>query len=129
VDDTSVRAGDPFDYAASRSRDDAQVRERECFYCLSGWVFLGSLDYDGEEVSTPFAVASAAVRGGYAFSPVSSQPAAWVREHSESASGGPASLPVVRPRLGFYGLRCGAPGAEAGDLRPVGAAQDQHAGV
>jgi hypothetical protein len=23
---------------------------RSCFYCLSGWVFLGSLDYDGEEV-------------------------------------------------------------------------------
>ncbi len=24
--------------------------ERKCFYCLSGWVFLGSLDHDGEEV-------------------------------------------------------------------------------
>ena len=24
--------------------------ERNCFYCLSGWVFLGSLDHDGEEV-------------------------------------------------------------------------------
>ena len=23
---------------------------RSCFYCLSGWVFLGSLDHDGEEV-------------------------------------------------------------------------------
>ncbi len=21
-----------------------------CFYCLEGWVFLGSLDHDGEEV-------------------------------------------------------------------------------
>jgi hypothetical protein len=50
VDDTSVRAGDPFDYAASRRHDDAQDQERECFYCLSGWVFLGSLDHDGEEV-------------------------------------------------------------------------------
>jgi hypothetical protein len=29
---------------------DAQDRERDCFYCLSGWVFLGSLDHDGEEV-------------------------------------------------------------------------------
>jgi hypothetical protein len=24
--------------------------ERNCFYCLEGWVFLGSLDHDGEEV-------------------------------------------------------------------------------
>jgi hypothetical protein len=24
--------------------------ERNCFYCLSGWVFLGSLGHDGEEV-------------------------------------------------------------------------------
>jgi hypothetical protein len=24
--------------------------ERNCFYCLLGWVFLGSLDHDGEEV-------------------------------------------------------------------------------
>ena len=23
---------------------------RNCFYCLSGWVFLGSLDHDGEEI-------------------------------------------------------------------------------
>jgi hypothetical protein len=23
---------------------------RSCFYCLEGWVFLGSLDNDGEEV-------------------------------------------------------------------------------
>jgi hypothetical protein len=50
VDDTSVRAGDPFDYAASRGQDDTHDRERECFYCLSGWVFLGSLDHDGQEV-------------------------------------------------------------------------------
>ena len=26
------------------------VEERPCFYCLEGWVFLGSLDHDGEEV-------------------------------------------------------------------------------
>jgi hypothetical protein len=24
--------------------------ERNGFYCLEGWVFLGSLDHDGEEV-------------------------------------------------------------------------------
>src|SRR5215211_469363 len=79
--------------------------------------------------STPFVAASAAARGGYAFSPVSSQPAAWIRERSESASGGPVSLPVVRPRLPFYGLRRGTPGAEAGYHRPVGAAQDPHVWV
>ena len=50
MDDTSVRAGDPFDYAASLYQGDAQEQERECFYCLSGWVFMGSLDHDGGEV-------------------------------------------------------------------------------
>jgi hypothetical protein len=25
-------------------------KERNCFYCLEGWVFLDSLDHDGEEV-------------------------------------------------------------------------------
>jgi hypothetical protein len=24
--------------------------ERNCFHCLSGWVFLGSLNHDGEEI-------------------------------------------------------------------------------
>ena len=24
--------------------------ERNCFYCLEGWVFLGSLGHDGEEL-------------------------------------------------------------------------------
>ena len=24
--------------------------ERNCFYCLEGWVFLSSLDHDGEEI-------------------------------------------------------------------------------
>jgi hypothetical protein len=24
--------------------------ERSCFYCLEGWVFLGSLGHDGEEI-------------------------------------------------------------------------------
>ncbi len=26
------------------------TEERNCFYCLGGFVFLGSLDHDGEEV-------------------------------------------------------------------------------
>jgi hypothetical protein len=42
------------------------------------------------------------------------------------SSGGPVPLPVVRSRLPFYGLKGGAPGAEAGDHRPVGAEQYQH---
>jgi hypothetical protein len=25
-------------------------KERNCFYCLSGWVFLGSIGHDGEEI-------------------------------------------------------------------------------
>ncbi len=24
--------------------------ERNCFYCLSGWVFLGSISHEGEEI-------------------------------------------------------------------------------
>jgi hypothetical protein len=30
-------------------QEDSEER-RSCFYCLEGWVFLGSLDHDGEEV-------------------------------------------------------------------------------
>jgi len=30
--------------------DHNQEQERPCFYCLEGWVFLGSIDYNGEEV-------------------------------------------------------------------------------
>jgi hypothetical protein len=41
-------AGDPF-YAASRLKQDQEERP-SCFYCLEGWVFLGSLDHDDEEV-------------------------------------------------------------------------------
>jgi hypothetical protein len=35
----------PTDYKENEGSE-----ERDCFYCLSGWVFLGSLDHDGEEV-------------------------------------------------------------------------------
>ena len=31
-------------------RDLEDNEERDCFYCLEGWVFLGSLDHDGEEM-------------------------------------------------------------------------------
>ncbi len=29
---------------------EGQEECRSCFYCLEGWVFLGSLDQDGEEI-------------------------------------------------------------------------------
>jgi hypothetical protein len=56
VDDFSVNrdtlAGDDLAYAGTSKHPhkDIHDRERDCFYCLSGWVFLGSLDHDGEEV-------------------------------------------------------------------------------
>src|SRR5215204_1941298 len=28
----------------------AEQAERDCFFCLEGWVFLGSIDHDGWEV-------------------------------------------------------------------------------
>jgi predicted SprT family Zn-dependent metalloprotease len=35
----------------SPSDQEHKVREeRNCFYCLEGWVFLGSIGHDGEEV-------------------------------------------------------------------------------
>jgi hypothetical protein len=35
-----------------RAVDEQSVaqEQRTCFYCLEGWVFIGSLDHDGEEV-------------------------------------------------------------------------------
>jgi hypothetical protein len=30
--------------------DQEGSEERDCFYCLWGWDFLGSIGYDGEEV-------------------------------------------------------------------------------
>ena len=29
---------------------EAHEERRSCFYCLSGWVFLGSIGHDGEEI-------------------------------------------------------------------------------
>ena len=34
-------------------RTDQEEQERSCFYCLEGWVFLGSLNHDGEVVIEP----------------------------------------------------------------------------
>jgi hypothetical protein len=29
---------------------DQEGEPRSCFYCLEGWIFLGVLDHDGEEI-------------------------------------------------------------------------------
>ena len=44
-------AGDGFYAAAGEAnRTHAEQAERGCSFCLGGWVFSGSLDYDGAEV-------------------------------------------------------------------------------
>ncbi len=44
-------AGDGF-YAAAGGADYTHAEQAElgCFFCLEGWVFLGSIDHDGWEV-------------------------------------------------------------------------------
>jgi len=44
-------AGERF-YAASGEANQtyAEQAERDCSFCLEGWVFLGSIDHDGWEV-------------------------------------------------------------------------------
>ena len=32
-----------------RAHEDSE-EQRGCLYCLEGWIFLGSLDHDGEEI-------------------------------------------------------------------------------
>ena len=32
----------------SHGYEEQERERRNCFYCLEGWVFLGSLDHDGE---------------------------------------------------------------------------------
>jgi hypothetical protein len=44
-------ADDGFHTAASEAgHTHAERLERDCFFCLEGWVFLGSIDHDGWEV-------------------------------------------------------------------------------
>jgi hypothetical protein len=44
-------AGEGFYAVASEANHtDADQSERDCYFCLEGWVFLGSIDYDGWEV-------------------------------------------------------------------------------
>jgi hypothetical protein len=37
-------------HAVREEQDHEGSEERNCFYCLEGWVFLGSIGLDGEEV-------------------------------------------------------------------------------
>jgi hypothetical protein len=35
---------------ANQDHEGSKELRRGCFYCLEGWVFLGSIGHDGEEV-------------------------------------------------------------------------------
>jgi hypothetical protein len=35
---------------ADQEHEGSEELRRSCFYCLEGWVFLGSLDHDGGEI-------------------------------------------------------------------------------
>jgi hypothetical protein len=37
-------------HTVREEQDHESSEERNCFYCLEGWVFLGSIGHDGEEV-------------------------------------------------------------------------------
>jgi hypothetical protein len=44
-------AGNAFHAAASEANHThAGQAEHDCFFCLEGWVFIGSIDHDGGEV-------------------------------------------------------------------------------
>jgi hypothetical protein len=40
----------PSGHQVGVGKEDHDEQSTSCFYCLEGWVFLGSLSYDGEEV-------------------------------------------------------------------------------
>jgi hypothetical protein len=40
----------PAQHSPTDQEQESSEERRSCFYCLSGWVFLGSLDHDGEEI-------------------------------------------------------------------------------
>ena len=37
-------------HSSTGEEQEGSEKPRSCFYCLEGWVFLGSLDHDGEEI-------------------------------------------------------------------------------
>jgi hypothetical protein len=40
----------PSGHLAGEGEEENDEQSGSCFYCLEGWVFLGSLDHDGEEI-------------------------------------------------------------------------------
>jgi hypothetical protein len=40
----------PAQHSPTDPEHEGSEEQRDCFYCLEGWVFLGSLGHDGEEV-------------------------------------------------------------------------------
>ena len=50
VDERILARGDLAQHSPTDQEHEGNEERRSCFYCLSGWVFLGSLDHDGEEV-------------------------------------------------------------------------------
>jgi hypothetical protein len=48
VDEKSLAQGE-LSVRVDQDQEHEQERRR-CSYCLEGWIFLGSLGYDGEEV-------------------------------------------------------------------------------
>jgi hypothetical protein len=40
----------PTQHSATDQGNEGREERRSCFYCLEGWVFLGSIGRDGEEV-------------------------------------------------------------------------------
>ena len=36
--------------AHTAHHDDQEAEYRHCYFCLEGWVFIGSVGHDGEEV-------------------------------------------------------------------------------
>jgi hypothetical protein len=51
VDEIRISPGGEGFYAASgTNHTHVEQAERDCSFCLEGWVFMGSIDHDGGEV-------------------------------------------------------------------------------
>ncbi len=50
MDTTDSSAPDAREPRDDRTHEASEEPRRSCFYCLEGWVFLGSIGPDGEEV-------------------------------------------------------------------------------
>jgi hypothetical protein len=51
MDAKQVSAPSALPHSSARQLRDDGGGERNCFYCLAGWVFLGYLDHVSEEVT------------------------------------------------------------------------------